>query len=230
VIITQEFIDSIKTNRGGITSTAMYLLSGTNKPASGWLKRLKGKEISAETWQRIVDDRDRRNKKNLARPHIQQSESVQPVAVQQPSAREQRSKITRKMKQQAKLERKRLKAEQKRQRRPHPTPALLSGIDPNSDAFLHSYEWRRVRMMVLKRDGARCACCGSTPADGVRMHVDHIKPRRLFPQLALDLGNLQVLCEICNHGKGNWDMTDWRGKEQRPIVPLVDLILGEEEN
>lgn len=80
----------------------------------------------------------------------------------------------------------------------------------NSDSFLASYEWRKTRMEVLKRDGAKCACCGATPADGVKMNVDHIKPRRLFPHLALDLNNLQVLCEVCNHGKGNWDMTDWR--------------------
>ena len=82
-----------------------------------------------------------------------------------------------------------------------------------TDAFLESYEWRRVRMVVLKRDGARCACCGATPADGLRMHVDHIKPRRKFPELALDPRNLQVLCEVCNHGKGNWDQTDWRACE-----------------
>jgi 5-methylcytosine-specific restriction endonuclease McrA len=79
-----------------------------------------------------------------------------------------------------------------------------------SNDFLQSFEWRKVRMIVLKRDGARCACCGATPADGVKVHVDHIKPRKHFPELALDLANLQVLCEICNHGKGNWDQTDWR--------------------
>lgn len=79
-----------------------------------------------------------------------------------------------------------------------------------SDAFLDSYEWRKLRMEALKRDGARCACCGATRAHGVAMHVDHIKPRKLFPNLALSLDNLQVLCEACNHGKGNWDMTDWR--------------------
>lgn len=83
-----------------------------------------------------------------------------------------------------------------------------------TDAFLESYEWRRVRMVVLKRDGARCACCGATPADGLRMHVDHIKPRRKFPELALDVDNLQVLCEVCNHGKGNWDDTDWRPTQE----------------
>jgi 5-methylcytosine-specific restriction endonuclease McrA len=42
------------------------------------------------------------------------------------------------------------------------------------------------------------------------MNVDHVKPRKLFPALSLDKGNLQVLCEVCNHGKGNWDQTDWR--------------------
>lgn len=79
-----------------------------------------------------------------------------------------------------------------------------------SDAFLGTYEWRRVRMVALKKYGARCQCCGASPADGAVMNVDHIKPRKLFPELALDVNNLQILCHECNHGKGNWDMTDWR--------------------
>jgi len=83
-------------------------------------------------------------------------------------------------------------------------------MDVCSDAFLTSYEWRRVRMEALKKYGARCQCCGASPATGAVMNVDHIKPRRIFPQLALSLDNLQVLCNACNHGKGNWDMTDWR--------------------
>lgn len=77
-------------------------------------------------------------------------------------------------------------------------------------SFLDSPEWRRVRLMVLKRDGARCACCGTSALDGERMTVDHIKPRLIYPQLALSMNNLQVLCWPCNQGKGNWDMTDWR--------------------
>jgi HNH endonuclease len=80
----------------------------------------------------------------------------------------------------------------------------------SSDLFLQSYEWRQLRMVVIKKRGARCECCGASPKDGIRINVDHIKPRKLFPQLALDEGNLQVLCEACNHGKGNWDQTDWR--------------------
>ena len=85
-----------------------------------------------------------------------------------------------------------------------------TGINANSESFLESYEWRKTRMEVLKRDGARCACCGNSRLEGRIMHVDHIKPRKTHPELALDLNNLQVLCDICNHGKGNWDQTDWR--------------------
>lgn len=84
------------------------------------------------------------------------------------------------------------------------------GVDPTSDEFLLTYAWRALRMRVLVRLGAQCGCCGATTKDGVRMHVDHIKPRRHFPELALSEENLQVLCEVCNHGKGNWDQTDWR--------------------
>ena len=79
-----------------------------------------------------------------------------------------------------------------------------------SDAFLSSYEWRRLRMEALKMHGARCQCCGASPSTGAVLNVDHIKPRRKYPHLALDIDNLQVLCGACNHGKGNWDETDWR--------------------
>lgn len=85
-----------------------------------------------------------------------------------------------------------------------------STIDPRADEFLSSFEWRALRMMALKKLGAKCQCCGATPAQGLMMHVDHIKPRKTHPELALSLDNLQVLCEVCNHGKGNWDDTDWR--------------------
>lgn len=88
----------------------------------------------------------------------------------------------------------------------------MSGVNVASDAFLLTFEWRKVRMMALKKYGPTCQCCGATPATGAVMNVDHIKPRKLFPQLALDVDNLQILCHECNHGKGNWDMTDWRKK------------------
>jgi len=89
----------------------------------------------------------------------------------------------------------------------------VAGINVTTDAFLETYEWRRLRMEALKKYGPKCMCCGATPATGAVMNVDHIKPRKLFPALAMDLNNLQVLCHECNHGKGNWDQTDWRAKK-----------------
>jgi 5-methylcytosine-specific restriction endonuclease McrA len=86
-------------------------------------------------------------------------------------------------------------------------------VDPASPEFLLTYEWRKLRMEVLKRDGARCQCCGASAASGATMVVDHIKPRRTHPELALDADNCQTLCTICNHGKGNWDMTNWRERK-----------------
>lgn len=79
-----------------------------------------------------------------------------------------------------------------------------------TDDFLQSYAWRKLRMEAILKYGRKCQCCGSTPETGAIINVDHIKPRKLFPQLALELSNLQVLCHECNHGKGNWDQTDWR--------------------
>jgi len=85
------------------------------------------------------------------------------------------------------------------------------GVDPTTSAFLLSYEWRALRMMAIKKYGRVCACCGASGA-GVVINVDHIKPRKKYPHLALDINNTQILCNTCNHGKGNWDETDWRQK------------------
>lgn len=79
-----------------------------------------------------------------------------------------------------------------------------------SAEFLTSYEWRQLRMKVLTHYGTRCQCCGISPDEWAIMNVDHIRPRKTHPWLALDFDNLQVLCNECNHGKGNWDATDWR--------------------
>lgn len=87
---------------------------------------------------------------------------------------------------------------------------FVGNVDVTSTEFLSTYEWRRLRMEALKKYGPKCMCCGATPATGAVMNVDHIKPRKLFPALALDINNLQILCHDCNHGKGNWDQTDWR--------------------
>jgi 5-methylcytosine-specific restriction endonuclease McrA len=64
---------------------------------------------------------------------------------------------------------------------------------------------------ILRGDGC-CEACGRGKPHGVVINVDHILSRRKRPDLALVLSNLQVLCHDCNHGKGNWDSTDWRNR------------------
>ena len=53
-------------------------------------------------------------------------------------------------------------------------------------------EWSK---MVLERDNHTCVICGC-PAN----LADHIKNRRLFPELALDISNGRALCYGC-HGE-----------------------------
>ena len=70
--------------------------------------------------------------------------------------------------------------------------------------------WKTLRYEVLKRDGGKCVLCGRGAADGVKLHVDHIKPASVYPELYYDINNLQTLCEDCNLGKSDGDDIDWR--------------------
>ena len=77
-----------------------------------------------------------------------------------------------------------------------------------SNKFLESYEWKRARVKTIERWGNRCLCCGAAPPSIV-INVDHIKSRQRWPELALNLNNLQPLCGPCNYGKSN-DEIDFR--------------------
>ncbi len=83
---------------------------------------------------------------------------------------------------------------------------------PPKDKFYASWEWKRARYEALAIHGHRCQCCGWQPGDTAHGHlvVDHVKPRRKFPELELDVGNLQVLCNDCNMGKGSAFSDDFR--------------------
>jgi 5-methylcytosine-specific restriction endonuclease McrA len=100
-------------------------------------------------------------------------------------------------------------------KKPKKRHASVTGTD-----FLASFAWRKLRMKALEMNDGRCECCGRSKHDGAVMHVDHIKPRKTHPELALTLKNLQVLCDICNHGKGNWSERDWR-------EPSLAKLMGE---
>lgn len=78
------------------------------------------------------------------------------------------------------------------------------------DPFLMSFEWKVLRRRAIETYGAKCMKCGRCPSDPKKINVDHVKPRKLFPHLALDFDNLQVLCAPCNKEKGNKNQIDYR--------------------
>lgn len=76
--------------------------------------------------------------------------------------------------------------------------------------FYQSDDWRAARYAAIRLSRGSCCACGASPKTGAALHVDHIKPKSLYPELALTISNLQVLCQDCNLGKSNRDSTDWR--------------------
>lgn len=85
---------------------------------------------------------------------------------------------------------------------------LAALLAVQSDAFLRSNEWLAIRDKTFVRYGRVCMKCKTNA--GINACVDHIKPRRFYPELALDPENLQILCRTCNKRKGNKHATDYR--------------------
>ena len=76
-------------------------------------------------------------------------------------------------------------------------------LKKTSKGFLKSKEWRELRVKALELYGVVCVKCGRHNSKKYPIHVDHIKPRLFFPDLALEITNLQPLCGPCNKIKGN---------------------------
>lgn len=71
----------------------------------------------------------------------------------------------------------------------------------NDKAFYRTREWKELRLAVLSAM-PKCCLCGAGPESGP-LHVDHIKPRSLWPELSLSPSNMQTLCGPCNLAKSN---------------------------
>ena len=92
----------------------------------------------------------------------------------------------------------------------------------NGVNFYKSDAWVKLRYEILK-DADQCLCCGASKT-AARLTVDHVKPMWKYPELKLNKSNMQVLCMLCNKGKGGLDETDFRVTE---VTPLTELLFTE---
>ena len=82
------------------------------------------------------------------------------------------------------------------------------GIEDNGAGQRHtpkgfSKVWPKLREAAFAVHGHQCKQCGAKASEGAKLHIDHIKPVKHWPELALDLSNLQVLCAPCNLNKSD---------------------------
>lgn len=108
--------------------------------------------------------------------------------------------------------------------------------------FYDREAWQRLRYSVLRKHGYKCLACGATREEGAQIHVDHIQPISIYPELALTESNLQVLCRPCNMGKSNLYADDLRRphivpqtvkeekiRAQKEIKDIVERLLKEKQ-
>ena len=67
-----------------------------------------------------------------------------------------------------------------------------------TDPFYGSKAWQKLRARMQNKAKA-CALCGKLFAPGEMKLVDHIKPRKQYPNLALTESNLQVVHHGCHN-------------------------------
>lgn len=67
----------------------------------------------------------------------------------------------------------------------------------SGDPFYCSKAWLRLRDWK-RMDQPLCEECLNHGIVKAMQHVDHIKPRRDYPELELDADNLRSLCESCH--------------------------------
>ncbi|KYG90004.1 HNH endonuclease [[Bacillus] sp. KCTC 13219] len=93
--------------------------------------------------------------------------------------------------------------------------------------FYKSREWRALRKKAIERDNAECQHCKelgrvttrntiNERGKRTKMDVNHIKPVKTHPHLALTLGNLEYLCVDChNKADGKDEMIKQYGQKNK---------------
>ena len=190
--VTEEWLEDNKTCRGGYTTVQIKAL--------GWEKGLKTKNWKRRSVGLVITLEQKSLFESLSESSVSKTKGRKLAKAVIVNNKKQTSASTAEMR---RLE--------ETSFNPNWTKEFIA-----SPEFLKTFQWCRVRMKALRKYGNTCMCCGATREDGVKICVDHIKPRKLFPKLALDINNLQILCDVCNLGKGNGFDIDWKNGYTAP--------------
>lgn len=217
MIITNEYLDKYKTYKGGWTRSQFEALGLTvnngTSPSKGWKKRVIGTEISEEN-AKIFEAKF--SAKDLRDAPVKHKELIEKKKTKEAARRQKRLEANRE-----KIKAYKAKFGITEELTQTQCAAILSRKSGRKvtkktkrkqrkeETFYESREWRELRYEALKKYGRQCLCCGGKPPE-VQLHVDHIKPRSKYPELELDINNLQIMCKDCNLGKSNKDEIDYR--------------------
>jgi len=205
IIITNDYLVKHCTSRSGWTNSqlkAIGVVTGDLSPTKGWKKRIIGTEITdaqARIFEAKVYANSKRQQKKIEKKRIKDLKNLEKIRAYKLAhgitAELDAKQCIIAMSKPLKNYKKKTKKTKQKQRK--------------KEGFYDSREWRDLRYKALKLHGRQCLCCGAKPPEVV-LHVDHVKPRSLYPELELELDNLQILCKDCNLGKSNKDEIDYR--------------------
>lgn len=86
--------------------------------------------------------------------------------------------------------------------KPFPTGEAHGNWCGGNNGFRDTSEYRKLRLNILKRDRYTCQICGDRNHKGrgsrITLHVDHIVPVAINPDLGMEPTNLRTLCETCH--------------------------------
>lgn len=90
---------------------------------------------------------------------------------------------------------------------------------PKVNCFYLTNRWLILKSKVHQLYKCGCMKCLKEKGDG-ELHIDHILPRSKYPELSLNIHNLQILCRDCNMEKSNKNSIDYRTEEQKKTCSL----------
>jgi 5-methylcytosine-specific restriction enzyme A len=88
--------------------------------------------------------------------------------------------------------------------------------------FYQSPEWKKIRIVVLKRDHFACQLCGVNISRRGSSRVDHIIPLKKNWDLRLETSNLRSLCAPCDNRARIASETEWSRVDEVGVDGFVE--------